>query len=75
MGVLQPRDATVYWVSAELAVLAGLPVGHGVLVELGVIGVLPFRRPTLYLDDGIGPVSRPAVFGVRALAGLAWGFE
>jgi hypothetical protein len=75
LGVLRPRDATAYWASAELAVFAGLPVGHGVRLELGAIGVLPFRRPTVYLDDGIGPVSRPAAFGLKALAGLGWVFE
>jgi hypothetical protein len=74
LGVLQPREKTVYWSSAELAVFAGLPVGYGVALEVGGIGVLPFSRPTVYLD-GIGPVSRPAVFGFRALGGLAWVFE
>jgi hypothetical protein len=57
-----------------LAVFAGLPVGHGVLLEVGGTGLLPLGRPTFYLD-GIGPVSRPAAFGFRALGGLAWVFE
>ena len=74
LGVLQPRETTVYWSSAELAVFVGLPVGHGVLFEVGVVGVLPFSRPTVYLDE-IGPVSRPAVLGFGALGGLAWVFE
>ncbi len=74
LGVLQPREKTVYWTSAELAVFAGLPVEHGVRLEVGGIGLLPFRRPSVYLD-GIGSVSRPAAFGFKALGGLAWFFE
>jgi hypothetical protein len=73
LGVLQPRDATAYWSSAELAFFVGLPVGHGVQFELGGIGLLALHRPTVYLE-GIGPVSRPAVFGFGASGGLAWRF-
>lgn len=69
LGVLYPREATVYWSSAEAALLLGLPVGHGVQVELAGMGLVPLHRPTVYLDD-IGPVSRPAVLGFKALGGL-----
>jgi len=73
LGVLQPREATVYWSSAEAALLLGVPVGYGVQIELAGIGVMPLHRPTVYLDD-IGPVSKPALLGVKALAGLTWNF-
>jgi hypothetical protein len=70
LGVLHPREATVYWSSAEAALLLGLPVGHGVQIEVAGIGGVPLHRPTVYLDD-IGPVSRPAVLGFKALGGLS----
>jgi hypothetical protein len=73
LGVLQPRATSVYWSSAELGLFAGLPVGHGVHLELGALGILPLHRPTVYLDE-IGRVSRPSVLGVKALGGLAWLF-
>jgi hypothetical protein len=69
LGVLRPREATVYWSSAEAALLLALPVGYGVQVELAGIGVVPLHRPTVYLDD-IGPVSRPRSLGLKALGGL-----
>jgi hypothetical protein len=74
LGVLHPRDTTAYWASAELALFAGVPIGHGLLIELTGVALLPFRRPTVYLDE-IGPVSRPNAVGLRALGGLAWVFE
>lgn len=74
LGVLQQREATVYWASAELALLAGLSLGHGVSFELGGIGLVPFGRPTVYLDD-IGSVSRPAAFGFAVVGGLGWVFD
>jgi hypothetical protein len=74
LGVLHPRQVTAYWSSAELAAFVGLPVGHGVLLEVGGIGLLPLSRPSVYLDE-IGPVSRPASLGFSALGGLAWFFE
>jgi hypothetical protein len=74
LGVVVAHDKTVYWTSAELAVFAGLPLGHGALLEVGGIGLMPLGRPSVYLD-GIGTVSRPAALGVGALAGLAWAFE
>jgi hypothetical protein len=74
LGVLQPREETIYWTSAEPAVLVGLPVWRGALLELGAMGLVPFARPSVYLD-GIGQVSRPALFGVRALGGFAWVFD
>lgn len=73
LGVLRPREATVYWSAAEAGLLLGVPVGYGVHVELAAIGVLPLHRPTVYLDD-IGSVSRPALVGLKALGGLAWLF-
>ncbi len=73
LGVLQPRDGAVFWSSGEAGLLLGLPVGYGVHVELAAIGVAPLHRPTVYLDD-IGPVSRPANFGVKTLGGLTWNF-
>jgi hypothetical protein len=73
LGVAQPRETAVYWSSADLALLLSLPVGHGVQLELSAVGLMPLHRPTVYLE-GIGPVSRPAVFGARALGGLAWVF-
>ncbi|HEX7599517.1 MAG TPA: hypothetical protein VF518_14970, partial [Polyangia bacterium] len=74
LGVLHPRQVTAYWSSAELAAFVGLPVGHRVLLEVGGIGLLPLSRPSVYLDE-IGPVSRPAALGWRAMGGLAWHFE
>lgn len=73
LGVLHPRETTVYWSSAEAGLLVGLPVGYGVHFELAGLGVVPLHRPTVYLDD-IGPVSRPANFGWKALGGLTWIF-
>jgi hypothetical protein len=74
LGVLHPREATVYWSSAEAALLLDLPVGYGVQIELAGIGVVPLHRPTVYLDD-IGPVSRPRVLGLKALGGLTYFFR
>jgi len=73
LGVATRLEATAYWSAAELALFVGLPVGYGVQLELGGLGMLPLHRPTVYLE-GIGPVSRPAVFDFRALGGLAWIF-
>ena len=75
LGVLHSRDASVYWASGELALFAGLPLSRGLILEVGGIGLLPLRRPTVYLEDGATPVSRPAVLGFRALGGLAWRFD
>ena len=44
------------------------------ILEVGGIGLLPLSRPSVYLDE-IGPVSRPAASGWRAMGGLAWHFE
>jgi hypothetical protein len=75
LGVMHSRDASVYWVSGELALFAGLPLGRGLMLEVGAIGLLPFSRPSVYLEDGQTPVSRPAVLGFKALGGLAWRFD
>jgi hypothetical protein len=74
LGVLHPDEATVYWTSAELAGFVGLPLGNRLLLEVDVSGLLPWSRPKVSLDE-IGEVSRPAGFGWRAMAGLAWVFE
>jgi len=71
LGVLQPRDTAAYWTSGDLAILAGVPLGSGLSLEIGAVGLLPLHHPTVYLDE-IGNVSQPAVFGFRALGGLAW---
>jgi hypothetical protein len=75
LGVTKPREAAVYWVSGELALFAGLPLGRGLSFEIGAIGLLPLSRPSVYLENGDTPVSRPAVFGCKALGGLAWRFQ
>jgi hypothetical protein len=74
LGVVQASEKAVYWTSAELAVFAGLHVGHKVLLEIGGMGQVPLHRPRVYLDE-IGAVSRPAAFGFKALGGLVWVFE
>jgi hypothetical protein len=74
LGVLHPRDTTAYWASADVALFAGLPVGHGLLIEATGFALVPFRRPAVYLND-VGPVSRPGTVGLKALGGLAWLFE
>jgi hypothetical protein len=75
LSVVHPHDANVYWVSGELALFAGLPLGHGLMLEMGGIGLLPLTRPRVDLENGEILVSRPAVFGFKALGGLAWRFE
>jgi hypothetical protein len=74
LGVSSPRDANVYWVSGDLALFAGLPLAHGLILEVGGIGLVPLSRPSVYLD-GIRTVSRPAAFGFKALGGFAWRFD
>jgi hypothetical protein len=74
LGVTQPRERTVYWSSAELALMASLPIGHTVNLELSGAGLLPFGRPSLYLDE-IGTVNRPTAFNVRAFAGIEFAFR
>ena len=74
LGVARPRERTVYWSSAELALMASLPIGHTVSLELSGVGLFPFGRPSLYLDE-IGTVNRPAVFNFRAFAGIEFAFR
>ena len=74
LGVAQPRERTVYWSSAELALMASLPIGHTVNLELSGAGLLPFGRPSLYLDE-IGTVNRPAVFDFKVYAGIEFAFK
>jgi hypothetical protein len=75
LGILHSRDASVYWASGELALFAGVPLVSGLVLEVGGIGLLPFSRPIVSLEDGATPVSRPAALGFKALGGLAWRFE
>jgi hypothetical protein len=75
LGVSHSRDAAVYWFSGELALFVGLPLFRGLMLEVGGIGLLPLNRPSVYLEDGETPVSRPASFGFKALGGLAWRFD
>jgi hypothetical protein len=74
LGVAKPQDSTVYWSSAELALTVAVPLGSTVNLALSGVGLLPFSRPSLYLD-GIGTVNRPAAFAFRALAGIELAFR
>ncbi len=69
-GVLEAREASVYWTSAELALLAGLPLGRVMRLELWGFGVTPLYKSGVYLEEA-GLISRPAGFGFGARAGLA----
>jgi hypothetical protein len=69
-GVLQVREATVYWTSAELALLASLPIAGVVRLELWGFGLVPIYKSSVYLDEA-GLISRPASFAYGALAGLS----
>jgi hypothetical protein len=73
-GALTTRDASVYWTSAELAVLAGLPLGRAISLELWGFGLVPLYKSSVYLNEA-GLVSRPASFGFGALAGFAVAFR
>jgi hypothetical protein len=73
-GVLQPRAETNYWSSAELAGMAGYRVSDSVTLQLSAVGLLPLHRPSLYLND-IGVVTRPAVVGFKASAGIEFAFK
>jgi hypothetical protein len=72
-GMRDVHEASVYWTSAELALLAALPLGRVVRLELWGLGLLPLYKSSVYLDEA-GLVSRPASFGFGARAGfsLAW---
>ena len=74
LGVAKPQDSTVYWSSAELALTIAVPLGSTVNLALSGVGLVPFSRPSLYLDS-IGTVNRPAVFAFRALAGIELAFR
>lgn len=76
LGTSTVSSSYLYWSSAELALFAGLPVGHGILVEVGAVGLVALHRPAFYLTESQPiTVSRPAAFAFKALGGLAWGFE
>ena len=74
LGVLHPRDTSVSWNAGELATLVDFRLARRLLIELGATGLLPLTRPAVYLE-GIGEVSRPAILGLRASAGLTLRFE
>lgn len=68
-GVLEVREATVTWASAEVGLLARLPLGRLVRLELWGFGFVPLYRSSVYLDEA-GLISRPSRLGFATLAGL-----
>lgn len=73
LGVLQPRETTTYWTSADAGLLLGVPVLGRLLIEAGVFALFPFSRPRVFLDE-IGTVSQPARLGFRAIGAFGWRF-
>ena len=73
-GVVKPREATVYWTSAEIAVLADLPLGRMVSLQVWGFGLVPLYKSSVYLDEA-GRISRPASLGGGALAGFEVAFR
>jgi hypothetical protein len=74
IGVLQPREQTVYWSSAEIGIMAGIHVNRSMCFQLSGLGLLSLNRPGLYLDD-VGIVTRPAYFGIRAFVSIELAFR
>jgi hypothetical protein len=69
VGVNRPREGVVYWASSTAGLRWILPVTGAVAGEVSGIGLLPFRRPDVFLDN-IGEVHRPAPMGGRLHLGL-----
>lgn len=70
-AVSEPRERSIYWTSAEVALIAGLRLGRAWTLEITGVGLFPFTRPSVYLDE-IGTISRPAAFAFTALAGVEY---
>lgn len=73
VGVLHPREQTVYWSSAEVGLVTGVHITHNVSIELFGMGLLALNRPGFYLDN-IGRVTHPARFGLRGAVALELAF-
>lgn len=69
-GVLRVREATVFWTSAELALLASLPLTRVLRLELWGFGLVTLSKSSVYLDEA-GLISQPSSFGYGALAGIS----
>lgn len=74
VGVLRPRDQTVYWSAAEIGLITGMHLSRNMSFVLSGLGFLSMNRPALYLDDA-GTVTRPARFGIRAFAAIELTFR
>jgi len=64
ISVANPKHGQTSYGAAALGARAGLRLSRNFLIRIGGFGLVPTRRPRLYLD-GLGTVLQPSAVDAR----------